>query len=257
MTRNVLITIPPSHYCEKARWALDRAGILYREEGHAPIVHYLFALPRSRTRTVPILLREGEAPITESTDILRFADRDLPESERLFPTEPALRTEVEALVEKFDVELGPPVRRHAYCYVARSRDAFLEIFVGTLGPAERFVVTRGEAALRAALRRAFAVSDRAAEKTRNQVAAVFADVSARIADGRPFLFGDRFTAADLTFAALASPLLSPRVSVDLAPTGLRDTIDRLRATPAGALGLRLLEERRRLRPHLGPSCVGA
>ena len=27
-----LITIPISHYCEKARWALERAEIPYREE---------------------------------------------------------------------------------------------------------------------------------------------------------------------------------------------------------------------------------
>ena len=36
-----LITIPPSHYCEKARWALDYAGISYREEGHPPLLHRL------------------------------------------------------------------------------------------------------------------------------------------------------------------------------------------------------------------------
>ena len=30
-----LVTIPISHYCEKARWALERAGIRYREERQA------------------------------------------------------------------------------------------------------------------------------------------------------------------------------------------------------------------------------
>ena len=30
-----------------------------------------------------------------------------------------------------------------------------------------------------------------------------------LADGRPFLLGDRFTAADLTFAALAAPVVLP------------------------------------------------
>ena len=34
-----LITIPISHYCEKARWALDRAGLAYREERHVQGVH--------------------------------------------------------------------------------------------------------------------------------------------------------------------------------------------------------------------------
>ena len=32
----ILITIPLSHYCEKARWALDRVALSYREEPHAP-----------------------------------------------------------------------------------------------------------------------------------------------------------------------------------------------------------------------------
>ena len=36
-----LITIPISHYCEKARWALDRAGIEYREERHIQGVHQI------------------------------------------------------------------------------------------------------------------------------------------------------------------------------------------------------------------------
>src|SRR5215475_11254459 len=38
-----LITIPISHYCEKARWALDRAGIAFREERHVQLVHRVAA----------------------------------------------------------------------------------------------------------------------------------------------------------------------------------------------------------------------
>jgi glutathione S-transferase len=38
---NRLVTIPISHYCEKARWALDRAGVPYREEAHIQAVHRL------------------------------------------------------------------------------------------------------------------------------------------------------------------------------------------------------------------------
>ncbi len=37
----ILITIPLSHYCEKARWALDRVALPYREEPHAPLLHRL------------------------------------------------------------------------------------------------------------------------------------------------------------------------------------------------------------------------
>ena len=30
---HTLVTIPFSHFCEKARWSLDAAGIAYPEEG--------------------------------------------------------------------------------------------------------------------------------------------------------------------------------------------------------------------------------
>lgn len=30
-----------SHYCEKARWALDRAGITYRERPHLQVIHWI------------------------------------------------------------------------------------------------------------------------------------------------------------------------------------------------------------------------
>ena len=40
MQANVLITIPISHYCEKARWALDRARQPYVEVRHLPLFHW-------------------------------------------------------------------------------------------------------------------------------------------------------------------------------------------------------------------------
>lgn len=37
----ILITIPLSYYYEKARWALDRVALAYREEPHAPLLQRL------------------------------------------------------------------------------------------------------------------------------------------------------------------------------------------------------------------------
>ena len=36
-----LITIGVSHYCEKARWALERFNLPFTEERHAPLTHML------------------------------------------------------------------------------------------------------------------------------------------------------------------------------------------------------------------------
>ena len=51
-----LITIPISHYCEKARWALERAGLHYREQRHVQGIHRLAARRAGGGPTVPVLI---------------------------------------------------------------------------------------------------------------------------------------------------------------------------------------------------------
>ena len=69
----VLITVPLSHYCEKARWGLDRLELPYREEPHAPLLHRL-ATRRNDGGTVPVLVH-GSSRFIDSTDILRLKAR--------------------------------------------------------------------------------------------------------------------------------------------------------------------------------------
>ena len=69
-----LITIPISHYCEKARWALDRAGIAYREERHVQLIHRVASRRAGGGGTVPVLVA-GEGVFAQSADILAYADR--------------------------------------------------------------------------------------------------------------------------------------------------------------------------------------
>ena len=67
--------------------------------------------------------------------------------------------------------------------------------------------------------------------------AEFDAIAARLADGRPYLTGDRFTAADLTFACLAAAVvLPPEYGVALPqpealPGPVRDDIERSARTP--------------------------
>src|SRR3954452_15607873 len=103
-----MITIPISHYCEKARWALDRAGIAYREERHVQIVHRVASRRAGGGGTVPVLVT-AEGAFTQSADILAYADRH---GARLYPD--ALRDEVMALERDFDADLGPEGRRWMY-----------------------------------------------------------------------------------------------------------------------------------------------
>jgi glutathione S-transferase len=75
-----------------------------------------------------------------------------------------------------------------------------------------------------------------------------------LADGRAYLCGDRFTAADLTFAALAAAMVvPPEYTVALpqpsddAPQEPRAIIERAREHPAGRHALEMFRQHRRER----------
>src|SRR5215210_2626638 len=51
-----LVAIPISHYCEKARWVLERAGLAYREEPHVEGLRRIAARLAGGGRTVPVLV---------------------------------------------------------------------------------------------------------------------------------------------------------------------------------------------------------
>ena len=116
-----LVTIPISHYCEKARWALDRAGIAYREERHVQIVHRVASRRAGGGGTVPVLVAP-EGVFAQSADILAYADRHTAPGARLYPEEPGPRAEVATLERDFDADLGPEGRRWMYFHILPRRD---------------------------------------------------------------------------------------------------------------------------------------
>ena len=59
------------------------------------------------------------------------------------------------------------------------------------------------------VRTAYKITPEGAQRSLERVRGVFRQVDERLSDGRRFLAGERFTAADLTFAALAAPVLFP------------------------------------------------
>ena len=71
-----LITIPMSHYCEKARWALERLGLEYYEERHLQVFHYPRTWWISRGPSVPVLV-DGGRVVADSTAILQHLDNSL------------------------------------------------------------------------------------------------------------------------------------------------------------------------------------
>lgn len=234
-----LITIPMSHFCEKARWAMDRSGVSYIEEVHAPLLSRLPAWRARAPGTVPVLIAD-EGVFGDSTDILGWVDRRVP----------LYAADARELEDRFDTLLAPAARCLAFLHVGRDRKLSRKIALAGVPRWERAVATAVFGAAQAFLNRRYGVTEEGGPRWLMDLRTVFEEVGARLADGRRYLCGAGLSAADLTFAALAGPVLLPASAkpglptVDEVPEGYRSLVKELRATAAGRFALRLYAEDR-------------
>lgn len=238
----ILLTIPPSHYSEKARWALDRLGKPYVERPMAP-PFYMKAVKKAGGRTVPVLI-DGETRLFDSGDILRHLDEQAPEERKL-------HVGADELEDLLNGELGRNVRRVAYSRIIDRNDLLLAMLTDRVPPRQALGLRLLLPLLKMGLRKKMSLTPEKIQKSKDAVEAVLQKVEERLADGRPFLSGDSFRAVDLTFAALAAPLFLPAEYGSWLPgperldPDWRAQLQAYRDRPAGQFGLRLYREHRR------------
>ncbi len=243
-----LVTIPISHYCEKARWALERAGLPYREERHVQGIHRLAARRAGGDSTVPVLVTPGGA-IGESHEILLWVDARTAREERLFPEEPAARREVVRLCRRFDEVLGPRGRRLMYVHMLGARELVLAFNNRGVPAWEDRAVRLGWPLVVGFIGRALEIRPGIEVEDEAVVWRELDHAAELLADGRPHLCGDRFGAADLTFAALCASLIVPPVygvplpQPDLLPPPTAALVERARAHPAGSYACEMFARR--------------
>jgi glutathione S-transferase len=246
-----LVTIPFSHFCEKARWALDHARVAYREEGHCPGLHKRAVMVASgKAGSVPVLVLDGDGVLDDSPLIVRWADARATSDRKLLPSGGRDRDEALALEHHLDADFAPHVRRFAYFHILPDRARALELMRVETPRFEHTLVRLAFPVLRRLMRRAMRIDEEHAMRSRDTVRRVFDAMSERLGDGRPYLMGDRFGVVDLTFAALSSPLLAPaehpvrRHLKGELPPGMDDETGRLRESAAGLFALRMYREHR-------------
>jgi len=249
-SERVLVTIPISHYCEKARWALERAGLDYTEKRHIQLVHWAAVKRAGGGRTVPVLRTADGAVFAESAAIVRYADEHTPPAQRLHPADAGERAEVVALERRFDTVLGPEGRRWLYDQVFSDARRYAPWNLTGVPTWERRMFPFVLAPAKRVIRRYLDVTDESVRAAVVRVDAEFDAVGELLSDGRRYLVGDRFSAADLAFAALAAPLIAPPVYGTPLPQPedmheeMRVAVLRWRAHPAGTFALRMFAEER-------------
>jgi glutathione S-transferase len=249
-SRPTLVTIPISHYCEKARWALERAGIAYEERAHLPALHRIAVRRAGGNLTAPVLVCD-DGVIGESSDIVVYADTGVAPERRVVPDDPALAAEARALADDFDARLGPHTRRWVYFGLRGQRELVTESMTDGVPAWERRTFALTYRPINAVVHRVLKITPATVRESQDAFDQIFAEVGERLADGRRFLVGDRFSIADLTFAALAAPLVIPPEygvrlpTIDRLPSEMAAVVAEHRAHPAGAHALAMFRDERR------------
>jgi glutathione S-transferase len=250
MTALRLVTIPISHYCEKVRWALERAGLAYREERHVQGIHMLMARRAGGGITVPVLVT-AEGALGESEDILHWVDERTPPEHRLYPADGERRAEVERICRRLDAELGPKGRRLMYVNMLPAKNLLLSFNNAGVPRWEDRFMRIGFGAATPFIKRRLAITPGIEVADEADIWRELDWVAELLADGRPYLSGERFGAADLTFAALSAAVVVPSdygtdlPAIDAMPPKPKEFVARAREHPAGAFALSLVERHRR------------
>ena len=206
MDTPLLWHIPFSHFNEKVRWALDYKRIAHRRKVLG--ADYLIRAWRATGRgTLPILFLDGRA-IGDSTHIIAALEDRYPEP-ALYPGDAAARRRALALEDDLDEQLGPALRAAVVTPLFR-HDPDLALQVLTTGmPEGAYRSLRPMVRIFPVFYRfRHKISDAKIEADRATVSAAL-DRIEQERQGRAYLVGDAFTVADLTAAALLSPLLQP------------------------------------------------
>jgi glutathione S-transferase len=201
----VLWQLRLSHFNEKGRWALDYKRVPHRRRSLAPGPHTLRSKRLGGRGTTPVLVMDGEV-IGDTTEIVAALERRNPDP----PLYPETETERQAalqLEEHFDEELGPGLRSAVFAAILPHRRVTVTALTQGLGAAHRIVDNAAYPLVSRMIRRALKADDATARRGREQTAAAMELIEAEL-DG-DYLVGDKFSVADLTAAALLSPLVSP------------------------------------------------
>ena len=202
----ILWQFTASHFNEKARWALDWKAVRHVRRSLLPGPHAVTIRQLTGQTATPVLRLNG-ATIHDSSRIIAALEAAFPEPP-LYPADDASRRRALELEEFFDEELGPHIRRAAFHHLLARSDLMAPLFSHDAGPLVRAIYRACFPVVGAIVRRALRIDAETAEGSRLRTLAALDRLEAEIGPSG-YLVGDRFTVADLTAAALFSPLVAP------------------------------------------------
>jgi glutathione S-transferase len=247
MSKAVLITFPPALDSELSRFLLAHYGVEHEERRHTLFFSSFATLWHGRSLLFPLVYSDAYQLDTVRKMIDYFDPRSQDRSLLLAGRD---REQVEADWMTMNDTLGTATTAFAYYHLLPHRDIMIRplsegapdyevgavrfaypVFAGFLRLLLRLTASRAQAAL-------------------EQIRSVVVSVDARLADGRRYLVGDRFSLSDMAFAVALGPLVvpdqfgGPLPSLAEMPAVMRSAVEEMRARRAGQFALRLYRDHR-------------
>jgi glutathione S-transferase len=190
------------------RWALDYKRVPYELRTPLPGTHRLavLRLTRGSHQRLPVAEIDGRR-VWDSTAILEALEAYRPDPP-LYPSDPGDRARALELEDYFDEELAPRVRRLLWHYTLPDSEATIDTILPDSGAVRRGVL-RGIAPIaRRVVRRDYGVDQAGADEAIAGIRSAMDLVESEV-NGGDYLAGESFSVADLTGAAMFTPLLAP------------------------------------------------
>jgi glutathione S-transferase len=202
----VLWHLKVSHYNEKARWALDYKRVPHVRRAAIPGRHARIARSLGAGRTFPVLELDGEI-LGDSTLIIHALERRHPEPP-LYPADPADARRALEIEDFFDEEFGPYLRLLVLEHMLPDPRLFLGAFAPDLSAPRRWVARAIHPLTRRKVAADFGIERSGVELAWSKCRLAGERFAAEL-QPNGYLVGDGFTVADLTVAALLSPVVAP------------------------------------------------
>jgi len=209
MDQPILYIFNISHYCEKARWALDYYGIAHHPQHVMAGQHRRIAKRLGAARGSVPFLQTGDQVICGSSAIIDWAEAHrTANAPSLAGSDPE---QVRAIERRLDDIAGVHVRRFYYSdALTTDPKSVRPIFSNGLPFWQRIAVTMAWPKIVSMMKQGMDLGPAQGLESRAILADELAWLDGLLADGRPFLTGSEFTRADLTAAALLAPMVGPK-----------------------------------------------
>jgi len=202
----VLYVFAISHFCEKARWALDILGVDYELRYVAPGEHIEIAKKLGAPRSsLPYLSLDGRV-IQGSADIISWA-------ESVSTSDISLTSDAEAceqIEKRIDDIAGVHVRRFYYSEALVEHPSMIRpIFTRDLPLTKKLMISLAWEKICKIMITRMDLGLQQGEESKNIVNDELNWIDELLADGRNYLVGDSFSRADIAVASILAPLASP------------------------------------------------